>query len=51
MDLFVGPELQFVRAAERPVSRTEPYEFAIRVRLDNTRDESQDAGEAPGGAG
>ena len=36
MDLFVRPELQYVRAAERPVSRVEPYEFAISVRLDNT---------------
>jgi len=51
MDLFAGPELQFVRAAERPASRTEPYEFAIRVRLDNAQDESQEAGEAPAGAG
>ena len=51
MDLFVRPELQFVRAAEKPASRTEPYEFAIRVRLDNTREETQQAGEAPAGAG
>jgi type IV pilus assembly protein PilN len=51
MDLFVRPELQFVRAAENPASRTEPYEFAIRVRLDNTREETQQAGEAPAGAG
>jgi Tfp pilus assembly protein PilN len=51
MDLFVGPELQFVRAAEKPASRTEQYEFAIRVRLDNTREEVQEAGEAPAGAG
>ena len=36
MDLFVGPELQYVRAAERPANRTETYEFAIQVRLDNT---------------
>jgi type IV pilus assembly protein PilN len=33
MDLFVNPELQYVRAAERPATRTEPYEFAIQVRL------------------
>ena len=36
MDLFVRPELQYVRAAESPASRTEAYEFAIQVRLDNT---------------
>jgi type IV pilus assembly protein PilN len=33
MDLFVGPELQYVRAAEKPADRSEPYEFAIQVRL------------------
>jgi len=33
MDLFVRPELQYVRAAEDPVSRTESYEYAIQVRL------------------
>jgi type IV pilus assembly protein PilN len=42
MDLFVGPELQYVRAAEQPESRTETYEFAIRVRLDNTRKDQLD---------
>lgn len=33
MDLFLNPELQYVRAAEKPASSTEPYEFAIDVRL------------------
>lgn len=33
MDLFVDPQLQYVRASDRPASRTEPYEFAIQVRL------------------
>ena len=33
MDLFVNPELQYVRAAERPATRTEPYEYAIQVKL------------------
>lgn len=37
MDLFVSPELQYVRAAQNPPNRYETYEFAIRVRLDNTR--------------
>jgi type IV pilus assembly protein PilN len=37
MDLFVRPELQYVRAAAKPVNRTESYEFAIQVRLDNTK--------------
>jgi len=33
MDLFINPELQYVRAAQNPASRTEPYEYAIQVRL------------------
>ena len=35
MDLFVNPELQYVRAAQDPASRTETYEFAIAVKLRN----------------
>ena len=51
MDLFVGPELQYVRAAQNPASRTETYEFAISVRLNNSRnDESEEAGTEPAGA-
>lgn len=38
MDLFVKPELQYVRAQANPVSRVERYEFAIRVVLDNVRE-------------
>lgn len=42
-DLFIGPELQYVRASQEPVSRAETYEFAIRVRLNPRRgQESQD---------
>jgi type IV pilus assembly protein PilN len=53
MDLFDKPELQYVRASQRPISRYETYEFAIRVRLDNTPDEKEDeaAGDTPVGAG
>lgn len=50
MDLFVGPELQYVRASENPPNRVEVYEFAISVRLDNTRGKGQ-AGNKPAGAG
>jgi len=51
MDLFVGPELQYVRAAQNPASRTETYEFAISVKLNNARnDESEEAGMEPAGA-
>ena len=53
MDLFVNPELQYVRAAQNPASRTETYEFAIAVKLDNTRgkDDEEEAGMEPEGAG
>lgn len=53
MDLFVGPELQYVRAVENPPNRIEPYEFSIRVRLDNRRedDDEQGAGMELAGAG
>jgi len=50
MDLFVRPELQYVRASEKPASRVETYEFAIRVRLDNTK-KDKETGEEPVGAG
>ncbi len=39
-DLFTGPDLQYVRAAQKPASRVEPYEFAIRVRLNTKRDQA-----------
>lgn len=51
MDLFVNPELQYVRASQNPPNRIETYEFAIRVRLDNTRGEEDEAGDTPAGAG
>jgi type IV pilus assembly protein PilN len=51
MDLFVKPELQYVRASQDPDSATETYEFAIRVRLDNTKKASEKAGDTPAGAG
>ncbi len=52
MDLFVNPELQYVRTAAKPTSRTEPYEYAIQVRLyrksKTERDEGEDTGSAAG---
>jgi type IV pilus assembly protein PilN len=51
MDLFVNPELQYVRAAQNPPTPIETYEFAIGVRLDNTKDaEEAEAGMEPAGA-
>jgi hypothetical protein len=41
----VGPDLQYVRASSNPASPVEPYEFAIAVRLDNTKkDEESEEG-------
>ncbi len=37
MDLFLNPELKYVRASEKPATRTEPYEYAIQVRLRGNR--------------
>jgi len=51
MDLFVRPELQYVRAATKPASRVETYEFAITVRLDNTNSESEEIDVESVGAG
>lgn len=51
MDLFVGPELQYVRAAQRPSSRIETYEFVINVRLNTNRGASNQAGAQSAGAG
>ena len=52
MDLFVTPELQYVRASQNPDTRYETYEFAIRVRLDNARGaENEEAGQDLAGAG
>ena len=31
--LFLNPQLDFVRTAQRPATPTEPYEFSITVRL------------------
>jgi len=39
-DLFIGPELQYVRASQEPASRVETYEFAIRVRLNPRREQT-----------
>ncbi len=51
MDLFVAPELQYVRAAAQPESRVESYEYAIQVKLDNTRKDDLGDGEDQAEAG
>ena len=52
MDLFDNPELQYVRASERPENRFETYDFAIRVKLNNQKEQEEaDDGTEAGGAG
>jgi len=45
MDLFVKPELQYVRTAKAATNRVEPYEFSIRVKLDNKKKKDGESGE------
>jgi len=51
MDLFVKPELQYVRAAAKPPNRVETYEFAITVNLDIKKGDPEAASAQPAGAG
>jgi type IV pilus assembly protein PilN len=51
MDLFLRPELQYVRAASSPPNRVETYEFAITVILNNKRGDPEATGTQPAGAG
>jgi type IV pilus assembly protein PilN len=51
MDLFVRPELRYVRASQNVITRTEPYEFSISVRLDNTGKKDEAADSESEGAG
>ncbi|NIP16813.1 MAG: fimbrial protein [Xanthomonadales bacterium] len=53
-DLFLLPDLNVVRASDRPVNPIEPYEFTIEVKLRPAiRDEEDEFGAYPveGGAG
>lgn len=45
MQLFVRPELQYVRAAAQPETRVESYEYSIQVSLDNTQKDDLGDGE------
>ena len=51
MDLFVRPELQYVRTAQNPESRVETYEYVISLKLDNTRKDDLGDGEEQAEAG
>ncbi|MGD8346571.1 MAG: PilN domain-containing protein [Lysobacterales bacterium] len=43
MDLFVQPDLQYVRVFQQAASRVERYEFSISVRLDTNRGAEDEA--------
>jgi len=53
-DLFINPQLAFVKTTPRPATATEPYEFSIRVnvRPPKTADEEEgfDSVEVEGGS-
>ncbi len=50
-DLFLNPQLSYVRSAPNPATATEPYQFNIRVKLRPPKTaEEEDAYDALGGA-
>jgi len=53
-DLFLDPELEFVRTSSKAASVAEPYEFSIKVKLRPPKTAEEDAGfddvEKPGGS-
>ena len=46
-DLFLNPQLDYVRSAARPASATEPYEFSIKVNLRPPRSTDEEGFEDP----
>jgi len=54
-DLFLNPQLDYVRSSNRPETPTEPYEFSIKVNLRPPKSAAEDAGydeyDSQGGAG
>ena len=43
-DLFIGPQLTFVRSAPNPATATEPYQFSINVKLRPPKTAEEDEG-------
>jgi len=43
-DLFLDPQLDFVRSSARPTTDVEPYEFSIKVKLRQPKNEDEEAG-------
>ena len=46
-DLFLNPQLDYVRSASRPATPTEPYEFSIKVNLRPPRSTDEEGFEKP----
>lgn len=53
-DLFINPQLDFVRSSAKPTTPTEPYEFSIKVNLRPPKSADEEMGfenpANPGGA-
>lgn len=43
-DLFIGPQLTFVKSAPNPATATEPYQFSINVTLRPPKTANEDEG-------
>jgi len=43
-DLFIGPQLTFVKSAPNPATATEPYQFSINVKLRPPKTAEEDEG-------
>ncbi len=51
-DLFLNPQLDYVRSSAKPVTPTEPYEFSLKVTLRSPKSVDEEAGfEDPNGQG
>lgn len=51
-DLFLNPQLDFVRSSAKPATPTEPYEFSIKVNLRPPKSADEEMGfESPGNTG
>lgn len=51
MDLFVMPELQYVRTAAQPLNRVETYEYSIQLKMRSAQKNDLGEGEIEAGAG
>ena len=50
-DLFISPQLDYVRTANNPDTPTEPYQFSIRVKLRPPKSTDEEDFDVPDGQG